>query len=439
MKHQNPYIIYNTIDLVALKARLCAKISCLLTIVFCLFTGCHDEVVPPYEPTPRAEAERTVIVYMAGDNSLGNSLEYNAIPVDTAEMAKGKSMIPENVNFIVFVDDLRHKPAIYELSRSRGMQLWKQYDEELCTTDSLTMLNVLREIEHYFPARHYGITFWSHASGWVPERTSTRMKTFGRDETNVSPTGKVEMEIPVLHDVLAHLPRFDYIFFDACFMQCIEVAYELRDVTDYMVGSPAEIPGPGAPYDKIIGALCTSDVKGIVRGYGSGYPGVYDGFFYSGVLLSCIDCSKLEELAEATGHFLTPFYMNRTEQSPTARNFQAYCYDVWASDRRHLTQFTCCFDMRTTMYNLLSEDDYAAWMELYDEAVPLYTYTDPPVGYTYPTWYAIFCDNPKLLTPRCYGGVSMFVPLNIYDGYGWNEDFRNTSWYKAAGWDKTGW
>ena len=95
--------------------------------------------------------------------------------------------------------------------------------------------------------------------------------------------------------------------------------------------------------------------------------------------------------------------------------------------------------MRTTMYNLLSEEDYAAWMELYDEAVPLYTYTDPPVGYTYPTWYAIFCDNPKLLTPRCYGGVSMFVPLNIYDGYGWNEDFRNTSWYKAAGWDKTGW
>ena len=221
-----------------------------------LLTGCHDSVVPP-ERQPRAEAERTVIVYIAGDNSLTS-----AVRLDTAEMAKGKDFIPEDVNFIIYLDDTPHMPAIYELSAKKGMKLWKQFDEELCSTDAKVMYDVLRRIEYYFPARHYGITFWSHATGWTPRRN-----TFGKDENVGTKGGEPEMEIPVLRDILARLPKCDYLFFDACFMQCIEVAYELRNVTQFMVGSPAEIPGSGAPYDKIIDALCKGNALGIVEGY----------------------------------------------------------------------------------------------------------------------------------------------------------------------------
>lgn len=399
----------------------------LLYIIICVLleAGCRDRLeLPDDSPLePRAEAERTVIVYMAGDNSLGDASYYNAIPLDTAEMAKGKDLIPENVNFIIFVDDKQHKPAIYELSQGYGMQLWKQYEEELCTIDSLTMLEVLREIEQNFPARHYGITFWSHATGWTPERSSSRRKTFGQDKTPAS--GKIEMEIPVLRDVLAHLPKFDYIFFDACFMQCIEVAYELRDVTNYMIGSPAEIPGPGAPYDKVIESLCKGDAKGIVQAYDSGYPSG----IYTGVLLSCIDCTKLDALAEATGQLLIPHYMAQTE--PSTYGFQAYC--------SALDRYTYYFDMSTTMHCLLPEEDYAAWLELFNQAVPLYKFSDPLVGHAFPEWYANLCIDSKLRNPEYYGGVSMFVPMAKYDAYGWNEAFRKTSWYKATGWEVTGW
>lgn len=402
----------------------------LLYIILCvlLATGCRDKLELPADPPlePRAEAEHTVIVYMAGDNSLGDASYYNAIPLDTAEMVKGKALIPEDVNFIVFMDDKQHKPAIYELSRNSGMQLWKQYEEELCTTDATTMLELLREIEHYFPARHYGITFWSHATGWTPERSSSRRNTFGQDRTHSNTPEKIEMEIPVLHDVLAQLPKFDYIFFDACFMQCIEVAYELRDVTNYMVGSPSEIPGPGAPYDKVIEALCKGDAKGIVQGYNSGYPtGIY-----TGVLLSCIDCTKLDALAEATGQLLIPHYMGRTEPS-SYYGFQAYCSS--------LDKYTYYFDMRTTMHCLLPEEDYAAWMELFDQAVPLYTLSAPLAGHAYPEWYANLCIDSKVRNPEYYGGVSMFVPMAKYETYGWNKDFHETSWYKATGWEQTGW
>ena len=380
-----------------------------------LLAGCHDTVVPPEDiPQPRAEAERTVIVYLVGDNSLSIQVRQ-----DTLEMARGKNLIPENVNFIIYLDDKTHKPAIYELSRQKGMQLWKQFDEELCSTDSLTMLTMLKDIEHYFPARHYGITFWSHATGWVPRR-----KAFGKDETPGTASTETEMEIPVLRDVLAQLPRFDYIFFDACFMQCIEVAYELRNVTDYMVGSPAEIPGPGAPYDIIMEALCSGNAKGIVEGYDSSYPGKYDGFYYSGVLLSCIDCAQLEPLAEATGQFLTPFYMERSE--PLSLGFQSYCDKTYA-------EHTYCFDMRTTMRRLLTDEDYALWMEAFDTAVPLHTLTSTN------TWFAVHCINGVVKDPDCYGGVSMFVPMEKYNACGWNEAFHKTSWYKATGWQDTGW
>lgn len=388
----------------------------ILYIGVLLLGSCRDSLPLPEEPDPaiRTEAERTVIVYMLADNSLAGSVRQ-----DTTEMVQAKDLIPADVNFILFLDDKLNKPAIYELSAAGGMQLWKQYDEELCCTDSLTMFQILHGIEHFFPARHYGLTLWSHATGWTPRR-----KTFGKDETlGASTTAEPEMEIPILHDVLAQLPRFDYIFFDACFMACIEVAYQLRDVADFMVSSPAEIPGPGAPYDKVMEALCKGDAKGIVSAYDSAYPGRYSNFYYSGVLLSCIDLQKVEALAQATGPLLVPYYMNRTEQPGT--EFQAYC--------TYLTKYTHFYDMRTTMHRLLPASDYEAWMKAFDEAVPLRTLSSTN------RWFANYCTDATVHDPDNYGGVSMFVPRSVYDAYGWNDKFRETAWYKAIGFSQTGW
>ena len=391
-----------------------------IIILYSIFslTACRDRLVPPEEDPassgevlqPKAEAERTVIIYMAADNNLTE-----IVRGDTAEMIKGKGVIPENVNFVIYLDDNTHKPALYELSAKNGMKKLKESDEEHCSTDGETMLKVLREIQHYFPARHYGITFWSHASGWVPRRN-----TFGVDETPGPTAKEPEMEIPVLRDVLAQLPKFDYILFDACFMQSIEVAYELRHQADWMIGSPAEIPGPGAPYDSIMGALCAGDVNGIINGYNSGYPtGIY-----TGVLLSCIDCTQLEALAEATGRFLIPRYMEHAE--PSTSGFQAYC--------SRLVKYNYYFDMRTTMCQLLNEDDYAAWMEYFDRAVPTKTFSSTRTWYSYD-----LCNFPYIEDTECYGGVSMFVPLQAYEPYGWNKEFQKTSWYAAMGWPETGW
>ena len=400
------------------------KRSCLYIIILLqgllLLPGCSRSLVEDNEPTPKPLARRTVIVYMVADNQ-----PYLPVQQDTTEMVAAKNLIPEDVNFVLYLDDRLHHPTIYELSAKGGMKLCRQYADELSTTDSLVMLNALRDIQRYFPAQHYGLTLWSHATGWAPERNSARQKTFGKDQTPGSTTTqKMEMEIPVLRDVLAQMPKFDYIFFDACFMQGIEVAYELRNVTDWIVGSPAEIPGPGAPYQRLIQALCNGDAKGIAEGYAGGYPGKYNGYYYPGVLLSCIDCSKLENLAKLTGQYIKPFYMERNE--PLTEGFQSYC-DIT------IGKFTYQFDMRTTMCRLLTAEDYQTWMTAFDQAVPYRYFPEDR------QWFAQHCRYGIIWDTECYGGVSMFVPMEKYDAYGWNDDFRHTSWYAAAGWAETGW
>lgn len=43
----------------------------------------------------------------------------------------------------------------------------------------------------------------------------------------------------------------EYILFDDCYMASVEVAYDLKEVTDYLIASPCEIMAYGMPYAEI--------------------------------------------------------------------------------------------------------------------------------------------------------------------------------------------
>lgn len=83
------------------------------------------------------------------------------------------------------------------------------------------------------------MVYWSHGEGWIPYPvTSTRW--VGQDTGD----GDKRMNISALASVLDEIPHLDFLLFDACFMQSVEVAYELRSYTDYFLASPTEIPAP---------------------------------------------------------------------------------------------------------------------------------------------------------------------------------------------------
>ncbi|MCR4921492.1 MAG: hypothetical protein K5945_07300 [Bacteroidaceae bacterium] len=390
-----------------------------------LLTACHhDDDLKPYERV-MPKVERTVIFYMAGQNNLNYALQVN---IDS--LVAAREAIPENCNVIVFRDS-PDESTISQLTTKKGLTTWYQYPKNVNSCDSTAMLEVLRRIVRHFPARHYGLVYGSHATGWTP-RNLVRRKTVGLDWGQIIANGKLymSMNLSELRWTLEYLPHFDYIFFDACFMQDIEIAYELRRETDWIIASPAEIPAPGAPYDKrMLTALCTADAEGIVNSYHDGFPNRRN-WPYGGVPISAIRCDSLEVLARATRQYVPTLFANRNEVS--TYGFQPHCDYARNVERTPMyIDYTYHFDMKTTMYRLLSTDEFATWEAAYEAAVPYH----PSVT----SWHANACIHTTISDPAHYGAVAMFVPLGVYDQTGLNDSIHQTEWYKAAGWDETGW
>lgn len=399
-------------------------INAFLLIMTMLTTSCrhHDE---PSDIGEDHIVERTVIVYMAAENSLSPYARS-----DSSEIARGLSAVTDDYNLILYKDDV-HLPVIYWMTARKGIREWKQYKMDQDSADSTIMLNTLRSIIKAFPAHHYGLVLWSHANGWVPklDRTqdtassgrSTR-RTWGIDN-NSNSLGNIgsEMEITTLRWILDQLPRMDFILFDTCFMQNIESAYELRGVADYLIGSPAEIPGNGAPYTSILESLMKADAISIAEKYYQTYKNS------GGVALSVIDCLELENLATVTAGYLPKIFSSGSKiDTEGVQNYVPY--DAGFSWRPE------GYDMKSFMHKHLEADDFENWLQALNRAVPFSKATD--------YWASQFYGSHNHLNdPNNYSGVAMFIPNTKYNTAknNWNEAFRRTSWYKAAGWANTGW
>lgn len=368
------------------------------------FSACSDDI-----PIPDPETyESVAIVYWMGDNSLNGVAD-----TDINELVTDKDAIPANSKIIIYADKKDKMPVIYELDAQNGLKVWKEYTQEEDCTDSLTFLTNLRTITRNFPAKSYGLTFGAHGSGPVIKQR----RALGPDDSHSSNW----MNIPTLRGALEQLPHFKYIFFDVCFMQSIEVAYELRNVTDWIIGSPAEIPAPGAPFNTITGALCKGDIQGIVEGYNSGYPTA----IYDGVILSAVKCSELGNIAATTRTYIESAFANRqTIPYGETQKIQKYSSEF--------SSYTFCYDMNSIMPHILSDEEYHQWLEAFDEVVPLRKASSGK-------WTAYHCYNPTIYDPDHFGGITMYIPQEGNEGNIKNEELRYYQWFKDAGWNQTGW
>lgn len=377
--------------------------------VFAL-SSCSDELDPA-----DADLESVAIIYWMGDNSLSNTSDN-----DINELVLGKDDIPANSKIIVYSDKTNDFPVIYQLDAKEGKKVWKHFTKEEDCTDSLTLLTNLRDIVKAFPAKKYGLTFASHGSGMIIKQR----RALGPDQSHNSNW----LNIPTLRAVLEQLPHMSYIFFDVCFMQSIEVAYELRDVTDWVIGSPAEIPRPGAPYNLLTKELCNGEVFDIVEKYDK----YYLTSSYDGTLLSVIKCSELDKLAATTNFYIKIAFADRqTITSIQAQEIQKYS--------SQFNEFTYCYDIKSAMFHILSFEDYSLWAEAFEKAVPIHKYN---TGRWTSSMYSLFeriCENPTLYDKEHYGGVSMYIPQEGYEGNIKNDDLKHYQWYKDAGWIETGW
>jgi hypothetical protein len=216
-----------------------------LPLLLPLFIACSKESDEP----DVAPVERTVIVYMSADNDM-----WADALADVEEMQVGFS--ERGVTLVVFLDLAGEPPCLLQVAHGATTTV-KTYPE-FNSAEASQMRRVLNDVIELYPVGSYGLVLWSHATSWLP--ANHQLKSFGED-------GDRRMNIP---ELAAALPvRFDFILFDACLMGSVEVAYELKDKTDYLVASTTEAISDGFPYEQIIPELIKPqvDLKAVAQRY----------------------------------------------------------------------------------------------------------------------------------------------------------------------------
>ncbi|MBQ5663474.1 MAG: hypothetical protein IIV19_03470 [Bacteroidaceae bacterium] len=398
-------------------------------LVLCVVAqGCEKDETPLEDVNGPAlergdSTARTVLAYIMAENSLASN-----VVSDLREMKKGISSMPDNCCLLAFVDGVEN-PYICRFYNSKlGESVCDtvyMFEEDFYSTDSAKFKDVLLWTLQEYPTNSLGLVMWSHGTGWLYDKNKTR--SIGVDNgknvyADIMSTSRW-MEIEELAYVLNSLPvKKDFVFFDACFMQCVEVAYAMRESAEWIIGSPAELPADGAPYDKIMSYLFSFpfDAKGLIESYKAGYSD------NNGVVLSAVKSSEVEALAEATAAFVPAFFS--ADSLIDDSSVFTYCPGGRFTDLMEYPEYC---DMNGQMMLRLPEDAYLVWKDAFDAAVPYKIASR--------RWYSGVKHSYLLVDILQYGGLSMYVPRNNSKFSTLNKNFKRTEWYQAAGWERTGW
>ncbi|MFH2075807.1 MAG: clostripain-related cysteine peptidase [Pseudomonadota bacterium] len=273
------------------------------------------------------QAKWTFMVYMAGDNNLdGAALR------DIAEMARAGST--KDVNVLVQLDRLEDNlTRRFRITQGGGFK--KDCIEtfgDTNTGDPQILYEFVKWAVDNYPADRYALILWNHGSGWWedaksrasgPAAKKPRRRLFRQPVRYPVPQEHLNIPVPqehrsicyddtsggdaldnrelriVLAGICALLGRkIDLLGMDACLMNMVEVAYQLRDSVNVIVGSEIEEPFDGWPYAEILTRLIArprQDAAALARWIVKSYLLSYKGKDET-VTQSALDVSRIGEM-----------------------------------------------------------------------------------------------------------------------------------------------
>lgn len=406
-------------------------IVCLLSAVL-MVTACHkkeNETVPI--------DQETVLVYIAADNTLNDYLSS-----DLNQMIRGSRGLTEGNNLLLFIDKKNMLPGLFKIEQDDTVRLQTLTDDPQ-SSDPSTLGMAMNWAMANYPARNYGLVLWGHADGWVISERTTGSRgsrhAFGQDTSNSTVPLGTWMNIPDMAAVLEQLPcpegrekPLRFILADCCCFQSVESAYELRNCTDYIIASAAEIPGDGAPYQTVIPALFSQRDDFAEEAAKAYYAQLCEGYQEP---ISVIETSQMEQLAQATATALQQSLQPLSQGYPDVDGL-IYYYD------------RTLFDMNDFMLRHADSDVYSQWKRTFDAAV-IYK----AMATVWMAMHVAYLDSRESIfrdfdvTEERYGGVNMFVPQDVSsliykyqdNAKRQNEHISEMKWYQAAGLDRLGW
>ena len=300
--------------------------------------SCSNGDSPDGPDVPVTPVGQTVFMFFPWSNSLLS--DFRRTVEDMQTVVAQRSMKDERV--MVFMATSEREAVLFELKKQNGRCLTdtlRRYSDRPFTSRQW-LTSLFSEVMTLAPASRYGMVVGCHGLAWVPvQGQRNARKRLGSQERidegdNLYKEEKIDKEglykeerIDKEGDDLMHFEvqgpvttRFiggtypetqiettdladtmadaglhtEYILFDACYMSSVEVAYELKDVTHYLIASPTEVLSYGFPYITMGKHLLgTPNYKGIVDSFISFYSSYY--LPYGTVAVT--DCTQLDALA----------------------------------------------------------------------------------------------------------------------------------------------
>lgn len=394
----------------------------LMSVLFIAFAACTRDGldislnVGPYG----GETRKVMLMYEAGFNSLGTDIDNN-IRALRGGYLPGKD---RNDDVLLVFSHLTKKRRVYsEETAPTLVRMYAEHGEPRMDTLKMwpvgtsaankeMVTEVFNWVREQFPAAGYGAVMSSHATGWLPEGYFSNPKKYGDDRGSAaiswSPrrrsfgqeyyaSGTQEEEIE-LKDLAAAIPyRLDYLMFDACLMATVEVAWELRNVCDYLAVSPCEIPAAGFNYRTLTSHLlepAVPDLKSVCEDYFA----TYENDSVYGATITMVDCRRLEPLASACR---TLFDTYRTGiRTLTGKNVQVYDRSMGNKT------YYAFFDLKDLLREAGASDaDLSLLQEALDQAIVYEAHT--------PRFIDVKLD-------RCCG-LAMYLPAY--------PDYRKDAWH----------
>ena len=286
------------------------------------FTGCSEEAFD----TDSVNKQTILVFYpWTGSKSSTGLLGYLQNNIDSIcdGIIDRKGL--NNSRVLVFLSDKYNHSTLYDLqynatTKSVDRVPLKEY-EGASYASAEGIADILNEVKTKASALNYALIVGVHGCGWTYASDWSRYPYYARPSVT-RPSDNNFSGIQFGPDPNAPLTRFfgsvslaenaidistlaegiresglkmQYILFDACYMSNIETAYELKDVTNYMIASGSEIMAAGLPYRSMWSYLnsSTPNYSSIVSTSVNFYKNSSAPFCN----LAAIDCRQVEKLA----------------------------------------------------------------------------------------------------------------------------------------------
>ena len=423
-----------------------------ILIAICLLSGltsCHHDDDTPEDNTAR----RTVLVYMAAENNLTRFATE-----DLEEMKTGSLKLAEDQNLVIYVDKAGSLTTPYIVRAKNGEMVDTIFMKEALSADPTTLQDVIQYTREHFPAKSYGLMLWGHGSGWLVSTKDSISRTRGSSilepkayggstgNNSSSSSGNYWMNIVPMAKAIQNgmgSDHLSFIFGDCCSFGCLEVAYELRNVTDYVIGSPAEVPDMGAPFDLIVPDMfneADNFYAKIIDHYFDYYLDIFknnpqyynkkvgDLAGYS-VPLAVVKTSGLDNLAYATSSLLGTI----AEKVSTSGSLDLDKVMYYA-----ISQKKYSYDMYHVFKKNTSAAVFDTWKAAFLQAVPYRLFSMKWM--TEISSLRNEMENFDATKDDC-GVVSMFFPSTYYNGTNpnWNKAIQQYQWNNVIHWEQYGW